>query len=60
MIIRADGHSTELPHYVCPDEYKTVDVDIKKNFATVMQIGVNIMIRFEGGEEVKNIVRAFG
>jgi hypothetical protein len=26
----------------------------------VMQISVNILIRFEGGEEVLNIVRAFG
>jgi hypothetical protein len=60
VIIRAGGHSTELPHYICPGDYKTVDGDSKKTFATVMQISVNVMIRFEGSEEVLNIVPAFG
>jgi hypothetical protein len=62
VIIRAGGYSTDLRHYVnvCPGEYKTVGGNVKKNFAMVMQISVNILIRFEGGEEVLNIVRAFG
>ena len=60
MIIRAGGHSTELAHYVCPSDYKTVDGDSKKNFATAMQISVKIMIRFDAGAERINIVRAFG
>jgi hypothetical protein len=34
---------------------KLLTVTIRKIFATVMQISVNIVIRFEGGEEVINI-----
>jgi len=45
---------------VCPSDYKTIDGDDKKYFVTLMQISGNIMIRFEGGEEGMNIVRAFG